>query len=144
MRFEAKGHSMYPFIQDGDIIVVEPTEFSHLCLGEIVLYHVSDKAILAHRMVGRMQRAGIDYLLARGDAIWGLDGPVSPTQILGRITALERCGCLIRVDGMGSRWLGLVYSNGHVLYRRADVACRRLAARGKAALRRIVRRITQW
>jgi hypothetical protein len=131
---------MHPFIQDGDIIVVEPAEFPHLRLGEIVLYHVSGEAVLAHRIVGRMQQDGTDYLLARGDATWGLDGAVSPVQILGRITAVERRGRLIRLDGRGSRWLGLAYSNGRVLYRCARAALGRLAAGGTATLRHIVGR----
>lgn len=144
LRFEARGHSMYPFIQDGDIMVVEPAGFSRLRLGEIALYHVSDNAVLAHRIVGKMQQDNTGCLLVRGDAMCGVEGPVSPAQILGRITALERRGRLIRVDSIGSRWLGLVYSNGHVLYRRAVVACRQLAAGGIAALCHIVRRATKW
>ncbi len=135
---------MRPFIQDGDIIVVEPAEFSHLRVGEIVLYHVSDEAVLAHRLVGRMQRDGTDYLLARGDAIRSLDGPISANQILGRIIALERHGRLVRVDARGKRWLGLMYSNGRVLYRCARAAFGRLVARGTAALRHIVRRASRW
>ena len=144
LRFEAKGHSMHPFIQDGDIIVVEPGDFLHLRLGEIVLYHVSDEAVFAHRIVGRMQRDGTEYLLARGDAILGLDGPISPNQILGRIAVLERRGRLIRVDGRGSQGLGLAYSNGRVLYRRACAALGRLASGGTATLRHIVRRASRW
>lgn len=134
---------MYPFIQDGDIMVVEPAEFSRLRPGEIALYHVSDNAVLAHRIVGKMQQDTTGCLLVRGDAMCGIEGPVSPAQILGRITALERRGRLIRVDSIGSRWLGLVYSNGRVLYRRGRAILGRLAAGGTATLRRIVRRVTE-
>ena len=144
LRFEAKGHSMHPFVQDGDIIVVEPTEFSHLRLGDIVLYHVSEEAVLAHRIVGRMQRDGTDYLFTRGDAVWSLDGPISPAQILGRVTAIERHGRLIQVHGKGRRWLSLVYSNARVLYRCARAAFGRLAAGGTATLRHIGRQANRW
>ncbi len=142
LRFEAKGHCMHPFIQDRDIILVEPAEFSHLRLGEIVLYQISDEVVLAHRIVGRMQRYGTNYLLTRGDAAWGLDSPVSPSQILGRITVLERRGRLIRVDCRGRRLLGLAHSNGRALYHRTRGAFGRLAARGTTALGNLVRRAT--
>jgi signal peptidase I len=144
LRFEAKGGSMHPFIQDGDIVVVEPAEFSNLRLGEIAFYRVSDEAVLAHRIVRKVQQDGIAHLFAQGDAGWGLDGPVSPAQILGRITAIERHGRLIRLDGRGSRWLGLAYSNGRVLYRYARAIFGRLAAGGTATLRHIVRRANRW
>ncbi len=144
LRFEAKGHSMDPFIRESDIVVVEPADFSQLRLGEIILYHISDEAVLAHRIVGRMQQDGVSYLLARGDAVLGLDGPVSSAQILGRITTLERRGCLVRVDSRGRRWLGLAYSNGRVVYRRGLATLRRLAVVGKATLRQIVRGVTGW
>jgi hypothetical protein len=135
---------MHPFIQDGDIVVVEPAEFSDLCLGEIAFYRVSDEAVLAHRIVRKVQQDGTAHLFAQGDAGRGLDGPVSPSQILGRITAIERRGRLIRLDGRGSRWLGLAYSNGRVLYRCARAAFGRLAAGGTATLRHIVRRANGW
>jgi hypothetical protein len=144
LRFEAKGGSMHPFIQDGDIVVVEPAEFSNLRLGEIAFYRVSDEAVRAHRVVRRVQQDGTDHLFAQGDAGWGLDGPVSPAQILGRVTAIERRGRLIRLDGRGSRWLGLVYSKGRVLYRCACAIFGQLAAGGTATLRHIVRRANGW
>ena len=82
-RFCARGLSMNPTIQDGDILHVEPIRAS-LRIGEIVLFSLNGE-FKAHRVVGR---SGNDFI-TRGDAGIEVDGIVADRCMLGRVVAVE-------------------------------------------------------
>ena len=42
LRFQAQGRSMYPFIKNGDIILVEPRNGNSVGIGDIIFYRRSD------------------------------------------------------------------------------------------------------
>lgn len=80
-RFCARGRSMWPTIQDGDILHVEPLRKSPR-IGEIVLF-MNEGQFKAHRIVGG---AG-SYFVTRGDAGMEADGLVRTEEIIGRVVA---------------------------------------------------------
>jgi hypothetical protein len=85
-RFCARGLSMNPTIQDGDILHVEPITAAPK-IGEIVLFS-RDGEFKAHRVVGR---SGDDFV-TRGDAGIEVDGIIARKCIIGRIVAVELAG----------------------------------------------------
>jgi hypothetical protein len=85
-RFKANGSSMFPFIRDDDVIIVEPTPVS-LRLGEVVAFvNPRNDRLTVHRIV-QMNRH--KYLI-RGDNVLAPDGYVQHSDILGRIICAER------------------------------------------------------
>jgi hypothetical protein len=96
-RFCARGWSMAPFIQDGDVITVTPFRRVPPGVGEVVAFTRPGKGnLVVHRVVGRH---GAD-LLVQGDGVEECtDGIISAQRLLGRVTRVERDGRDV--------WLGL-------------------------------------
>jgi hypothetical protein len=96
-RFRAKGSSMAPLIQDGDIVQIAPLE-RPLRFGEVAACLVGEsQQLVVHRVVGR--QGSRVYTL--GDGTWGEpEGPISGEAVLGRVSAVERRGRRVRL-GLG-------------------------------------------
>ena len=80
-RFCARGRSMSPTIQDGDVLQVEPILNSPK-LGDIVLFFREGR-FTAHRIVGRIA----SNFVTRGDAGMETDGAIGREDILGKVVA---------------------------------------------------------
>ena len=98
LRFRARGRSMRPFIQNNDIIEVEGAVPGRLKRGDVVLCRLGNGRLVVHRIV----RLGEQAVLVQGDARAMPDGWTPFTQVLGRVTALDRAGRRLRLD---SAWL---------------------------------------
>jgi len=97
-RFCARGLSMNPTIQDGDILHVEPITASPR-IGEIVLFSRNGE-FKAHRLV---RRSGNDFI-TRGDAGLEVDGIVAHTCVVGRVVAVElEDGTTVSMTGLSAR-----------------------------------------
>lgn len=82
-RFCARGRSMWPTIQDGDILYVEPIRKAPR-RGDIVLFF-REGEFKAHRIIGRAD----DNFVTRGDAGMEIDGVVRRQEIVGKVVAKE-------------------------------------------------------
>ena len=86
-RFKAKGFSMSPFVKDGDVITVISLRNSLPRLGDVVAFrHPLSQRLVVHRVV----KPGRAACLIRGDAVPEGDGLVPRSDILGRVTRVER------------------------------------------------------
>jgi len=86
-RFRARGQSMHPVIRDGDIIVIAPIRECQPVPGTIAAYpHPNTGKLVVHRL--RSFRDG--RYLAAGDNTISPDGWVSPGDLLGVVTGIER------------------------------------------------------
>ena len=85
VRFEAKGHSMFPSIADGDVVEVVPAQ-ARLRTGDVVLAE-TEQGWLAHRVAGGDAGA----VVTRGDCCFDNDSAV---EVLGTVRV---------ADGGGSR-----------------------------------------
>jgi hypothetical protein len=95
-RFEARGHSMLPFIHDGDVVTISPLRGRRARWGEVVAYVGPARGPIVHRVVAR--RAGRYAIQADN-----LPGPadVAPASgVLGVVTQVERHGRRVRL-GLG-------------------------------------------
>ncbi|MBI2883966.1 MAG: hypothetical protein HYY11_08685 [Candidatus Methylomirabilis oxyfera] len=100
VRFQAKGASMYPTIDDGEEIVVEPVAPSAVKVGDVLLYR-AQRRIIAHRVVqmARTEGRGRNYsFILQGDALDSCDAPVEASQILGRVTCVQRGGRTVELE----------------------------------------------
>jgi ribosomal protein S18 acetylase RimI-like enzyme len=64
-RFKAHGSSMYPFIQDGDVLTVQPVEIDALNIGDVAFYRSTGDRVVAHRVVGKNSTNG-QWVLTMG------------------------------------------------------------------------------
>jgi len=84
-RFKAKGFSMYPFINDGDVVTISRLQ-SPPGLGDVVAFlNLGSSKLAVHRVVGIK---GSSYII-KGDNIPDIDGLIPKENVLGRVTRSE-------------------------------------------------------
>lgn len=95
-RFSARGWSMAPFIQDGDVVTVSPLRAGP-GIGEVVAFvHPQMGMLVVHRIVAKCD--GFLFIQADNPADHS-EEPVPVKNLLGRVTQVERDGQRV--------WLGL-------------------------------------
>jgi hypothetical protein len=96
-RFKARGFSMHPFIQDGDVVTVSPLGGRYPRLGEVMAAcHSETLKLMVHRVLSRREGG----VLLRGDNSPAADGYIPAGKVLGRVTRVERNGQRVRL-GLG-------------------------------------------
>lgn len=108
LRFQAHGISMMPLVRDADILLVEPVDPSTLKIGEIVLCSNAPGHVVIHRIVQRTKGSSIIRFLVKGDRAATPDGWLSPDQIFGRLTSIERDGRTIHMSQPAMHLLNMV------------------------------------
>jgi signal peptidase I len=87
----AVGKSMVPAIWPGDALVVEPASSANVAPGDIVLFS-NPSRFIAHRVVEKSGDAATGRVLTRGDAMATSDAPITPSEILGKVSFIVRNG----------------------------------------------------
>jgi hypothetical protein len=111
-RFQARGASMYPFIQDRDLVTISPLKNGKPRPGDSIAFCLPDSGKLAvHRIIGR--KAG--GFLTRGDNSAGPDGLVPLGDVFGLVTRVERQGKRTAIGRGPEKRLIAVLSRGGFL-----------------------------
>jgi hypothetical protein len=112
-RFSAGGHSMAPFIKDGDIITVSPLASRAPGLGDVAAFiHPETKSLCLHRVLS----VHGDRFLIQGDNMPEKpDGVIPREVILGRVTCVERAGRKVRLGLGPERFLLAILSRWGLL-----------------------------
>ena len=102
IRFRARGRSMLPTIQDGDLLHVGSA--TRLAFADIVLFRHGTE-FKAHRIVRKRPQS----FITRGDAGLDPDGEIREDQIVGKVIAKEcaQTGEMVSLHGAGAR-LGFI------------------------------------
>ena len=100
-KLAVTGASMLPAIWPGDVLEVHRQAASEISLGDVVLF-ARHGGFAAHRVVEKVTGPERTLLITRGDALRAADPPVSPEELLGRVTAILRGGR--RLDPHLTRW----------------------------------------
>jgi len=142
-RFRAMGGSMYPIIENGDVLTVAPLGRRVLSPGDVVEFlQPGHGGLRVHRVVGRRNGA----CLIQGDGLTEPDGWIPRENILGRVTAITRCGRPIHF-GLGPERFAIALANRYGALREiARFAWRttRPLLRGCRRRPRILERIMAW
>lgn len=86
-----KGISMYPFLVDGDQLVVRKPAEDLLRPGTLLLFQ-SEGNLIVHRLCKKNGANGNKTYFTRGDACSWLDAPLRREEILGVVEARLRKG----------------------------------------------------
>jgi signal peptidase I len=106
-RFRAMGGSMYPVIENGDVLTVVPLGRRALYPGDVVEFlDPGHGGLRVHRVVGRRNGA----YLVQGDGATEPDGWVPRENILGRVTEITRQGRRIQF-GLGPERYAIALAN---------------------------------
>jgi hypothetical protein len=102
MRFRPLGGSMIPWLRQGDTVTVKPGKQCRP--GDIVLWRQGE-ALTMHRVVARSKEG----IITKGDALYYLDKPVAPDDILGQAVTRQRQNKVICLDSFWPRYFGLAF-----------------------------------
>jgi signal peptidase I len=103
-RFQAGGFSMVPFVQNGDLITIMPSDTS-LHRGDVVAFiNTCNQRLTIHRII-RISRNGY---LVKGDNSTEADGWITRKEIIGRVTMIEHHGKWSRL-GLGNERILIAY-----------------------------------
>jgi len=106
-RFRATGGSMYPMIENGDVLTVAPLGRRAVSPGDVVEFlHPGHGGLRVHRVVGRRNGA----YLVQGDGLTEPDGWIPRENILWRVTEITRQGRRIHF-GLGCERFAIALAN---------------------------------
>ena len=89
LRLRVTGWSMLPAIMPGDTLVIERISADAISEGDLVLF-MHDRRFFVHRVVTKGSHDGA--ILTCGDAMPAVDPPVPESNLLGRVSFVERNG----------------------------------------------------
>lgn len=88
--FDVKGGSMFPFLLDGDRVVIKRVSIDELGLGDIVMY-ARNNLMVVHRIVRiNIKEGSKKVFILRGDNQAREDPPVSENEICGKVVKVMR------------------------------------------------------
>jgi signal peptidase I len=98
LRFRANGNSMVPSIRDGEYVLIEPVDFSKIRKGDILFCRNNDDKLVAHTVIQVNFQEDKEKVLLKGDNSFHSDGWLSSSQILGKLTQVERRGRIYQLE----------------------------------------------
>lgn len=101
VRFNAVGDSMFPFIQNGDLVVVEPAIPERLKAGDVIFYEDVTGNCLLHRILRKRSLEGSSEFQIQADNILSPGGWVSAEQVFGRLSRFCRHDVWVKMDRIG-------------------------------------------
>jgi peptidase S24-like protein len=96
VRFIAHGSSMIPSIYPGDLLTVRSDSASDARRGEIVFFLLGGRPFV-HRVMRKWPERNRVVFATRGDALPKEDPSIDASQLLGRITQVQRRGKSISI-----------------------------------------------
>jgi ATP-binding cassette subfamily B protein len=89
VRLKVGGFSMFPFLRNGDEIIVNKCAISELSEGDVLVFKSSAKWI-AHRLLKIKKENGKTILITKGDSCIRKDHPVTEDNFIGKVISFQR------------------------------------------------------
>jgi signal peptidase I len=99
----ARGASMYPLIDTGDIVLVEPTNGKLFRTGDILFFKGQWTIYVLHRLIRKTSSSSI---VTRGDNAVCHDNPVDAGHVLGRVVEIKHQDRRLLLTTRSSRIFG--------------------------------------
>ncbi|MFH0798816.1 MAG: S26 family signal peptidase [Pseudomonadota bacterium] len=101
--FDTAGFSMWPFIKQGERLIIREAPIGDLKVGDIILYRAGEKFV-CHRLVRRAKEGSGYRLYARGDTS-GTAECVSPDRCLGKVVGILKNGTVVNLTSRAHRFV---------------------------------------
>jgi signal peptidase len=109
------GGSMKPFIWPGDTVIIDPCDWRRLRFGDIVLFatavQADSTAMRIHRIMKIDRENGQRRIHTRGDASPDADTPISPEDILGKVSAVTKGRWILDLDKPCGKAINLAWAH---------------------------------
>lgn len=94
LEIKVGGSSMWPFIKDGEVLVLRKAPLSDIAQGDVIATY-SDQRLLCHRVFEK----GEDFVRTKADALVGMDAKAAYTDVLGKVIAHRHNDRLTKCEG---------------------------------------------
>ena len=98
LRVRVTGRSMAPFLRGGEIVTIKKVAYASLRIGDLIFFKGRNTSPLLHRIVKKQRTENGLVFQTKGDAVLGVDAPVSGHDILGKVCIIEK-----NFFGMGTK-----------------------------------------
>jgi len=109
VRCKAAGASMFPWIQDGDLVTLSPVDPRRLKPGQIIAFENACGSLTIHRLVATRSDVDLFTLVTRGDANSSNDTAFGTDRLIGQVVGLQRDGRQLRVEAPMCLWLARLH-----------------------------------
>jgi signal peptidase I len=90
---KSQGQSMWPILQEGDIVYFKKIPFSKIKVNDLIVFQKKNQ-IICHRVIYKTQK----YIITKGDNSSKSDGKIYPKQILGKVYQVKRNGQIFKPE----------------------------------------------
>lgn len=109
VRITLTGTSMRPFLQHGDIAIVDKVPITDLKRGDIIAFKILDKYI-AHRLIKKIIEKNNYTLITKGDSCSEFDKPVFASDIIGKVSLIKRNNRIINLMNFRKRCISKLFA----------------------------------
>lgn len=100
--FETSGFSMWPFIRQGEKLVIKKAPVDDLRSGDIILYRANNQ-LACHRLVKKIRTKDGYLLYARGDNSNSPSELVTESMFLGKVIGIIKNGKVLSLTNCGQQ-----------------------------------------
>ncbi len=126
LQSRARGRSMYPFVHENDILIIESRDAAELNPGDIALFRTKLGTYVTHRVI---KKTGPDTIVTKGDNSRRYDVPISAESVIGRVIQIEGSGRRLKLTGFPSRLYAYLIAQLARVHFRGQVRVTRLLGR---------------
>jgi len=102
MHLRASGTSMFPFIREGDVLLIDECITDNLHTADIAVYKIEGKSF-AHRVLWNAK----DFLFLKADTHFSVE-KIHTSEITGKLKAITRNGRVIDLSAGLSKFFSLL------------------------------------
>jgi len=110
VRLRAQGESMYPFIRDGDILCISPSQAQDVRYADIVYCRNLEGKAIIHRVIKKKNKEGMFLVLTKGDSSSQSDGYIGSGNIFGKVIMIEKGNASIGIENGLLRLINIIYA----------------------------------
>lgn len=119
---ETCGFSMWPFLRDGERVIIKKAAITQVRIGDIIAYYSLDQKVVCHRLVKKAIQETKLLLYCRGDHATSSGAEVvTEERFIGRLAGVVRRDRVIEFKGVRWWFLGRVVAAFPQLIQRAIV-----------------------
>ncbi|MFC1623906.1 signal peptidase I [Candidatus Omnitrophota bacterium] len=123
---ETAGFSMWPFIKQGEKLIVKKASIEDLRIGDVILY-LADNQIVCHRLVKKIKHEKDCLLYARGDNSLSPGELVIEKSLIGKVAGVLKKGRVVNLTGRQYNfinrlivWIGPLFGMGSRVIKRKN------------------------
>ncbi|MDP3786634.1 MAG: signal peptidase I [Candidatus Omnitrophota bacterium] len=120
MKLYARGNSMGPLIKEGDIVVIRPSTFKEIRIGDIAVFGVKGK-LCAHRLIMKRAKGDRYIFVTKSDKTFMADAPFGHKNLFGRVSRIQKGTLTLNLESFFWTFLNRIMGLYHLILCQAAI-----------------------